>query len=468
LATETVSAHLEALFRGHIEQLLILTPPGTLKTYLSMVAFPAWVWIDHPGVQFVCASGSQPNRHRDSIACRNLILSDLYQRGYVYRGQPAPRWKLADDQNAKEKFDNTMRGWRDSATSGETIVGRKGDILLGDDLMDTAKVVSAAYRRNVKTWFDQGFWNRVNDETNARRVLIGQHVDTDDIQTHVIRKGGWTVLRLRENAGNRPERTFMWTDARKPGEWLRPRRHGPEEQRKALLQMGPAGYETQHQQNPKKTRGVMFPRDKVRRLALPPVPAVALRYWDVASSKEESACNTASVLGGMHSGGRFVVLDYKRGHWEPDERNRQIRNEALADMYRTGIEYRGSMFERQPAAAGVDHAQGIVKFCAGLPVSPSPHVTGDKFTRAEPLSTYWNEGLVDVVQDTWTEEFLDYMEAFERGAAANMLDVGDAASGCFNRLNEGATDVDPAAGDPEGDDPYAGTITGEDVMNRKW
>jgi predicted phage terminase large subunit-like protein len=475
LATAAVAEHLEALFWGQIEQLLILTPPGTLKSYQAMVAFPAWTWIDYPSVQFVCAAGSQSNRHRDSIACRNLILTDLYQKVYVYRGESAPRWRLREDQNAKEKFENTMRGWRDSATAGETIVGRKADILLGDDLMDTHKVHSAAYRRNVKDWFDGGFWNRVVDEKNCRRAVIGQHVDTDDLQTHLIRKGGWTILRLRENAASRPERNFMWVDPRKPGEFLRPERHGPAEQRAAILQMTAPRYETQHQQNPKKTRGSLFPRDTVRRLPIPPAGVTGLRYWDIASSKEESACNSAGVLGGLYGTGenkRFVFLHMAKGHWEPDERNLQIRNECIGDLHRTGLEYRGSVFEQQPAAAGKDQSQGTVRYCAGLPVSPSDKVTGDKFFRAEPLSTWWKMGLVDVVEGTWTEEFLDYMEAFERGAADNMLDVGDAASGCFNRTTDGAVDVDPAAGDTPGDDPdadpYAGIITGEEASNANW
>lgn len=472
MATDATAEHLQAVRDGQITQLLILEPPGTLKSFTAMVCFPAWVWIDNPRCQFVAASGSQANRHRDSIACRDLIRSELYWRNYVQKGESAPLWRLKDDQDTKEKFENTLRGWRDSATSGETVTGRKGDINLGDDLMDASKVISAAYRRNIVHWFDTAFWNRVNDEREARRVVVGQHVDPDDLQSHLIRRGGWEVLRLEEIRSHRPARTFLWVDRRQPGEFLRPRRHGPNEMRAAIRQMGAAGYETQHNQNPSRSAGKMFPREKANRIQLMPIPLTAMRYWDIASSKTETACASASVLGGFTLQKRFVVVHATRGNWMPDERNRQIRNECTGDLYRPGLEYRGTMFERQPAAAGVDFSEGLIKFCAGLPVQPSPAVQTDKFNRAIPLSTYWSEGLVDIVAGEWNEWFLDYMEAFERGAAPNRLDVGDAASGCFSRMSEGPVDVDPYAGDPtnpnDDADPYAGTLSGEEVMNARW
>jgi predicted phage terminase large subunit-like protein len=472
MATDAIADHLQAVRDGVIDQLLILTPPGTLKSFSATVAFPAWTWIDWPATQFVCAAGSETNAHRDSVACRDLIRSEVYQRAYV-APEGIPLWRLREDQDAKSKFENTLRGFRDTATSGQTVTGRKGDILIGDDLMDARKVIGPAYRRGIVHWYDAAFWNRVNDDRQARRVVMGQHVDPEDLQTYLIRKGGWVVLRLEEIRSNRPAYTPIWTDPRAEGEWLRPLRHGPEERAKAQRALGVVGYETQHNQNPRRQAGKMFDRANVNVLDHPPVPlSHSLRYWDVASSKESSACWTCGVLAGITEAGRLVILDAHRGHWEPTERNKAIRTTCRLDMLRAGFNCRGAAFENQPAAAGKDFAEGLMKFCAGLPVFPVT-ATGDKFTRAIPLASYWAEGLVDVVAGDWTGWFLDYMEAFERGAAANMLDVGDATSGAFNRLTEGAANVDPGTGSGATDtvDSVFGKgagITGGSVMTERF
>jgi predicted phage terminase large subunit-like protein len=478
VATDAIADHLQAVRDGQIDSLLVLTPPGTLKSFTTMVAFPAWTWIDWPQVMFLCASGSEENAKRDSVKCRDLILSELYQRAYINPTGGGPFWRLRGDVNAVEKFENTLGGLREIATCGQTATGRKGDIQLIDDAMDARKVTSPAYRRGIIHWHDTAFWNRVNDDREARRVVIGQHVDREDLQSHLIRKGGYVVLRLPEQRGPTPCSTHIWTDPRpNEGDWLRPLRHGPAEKTKAVRSLGPAGYETQHNQNPRRTAGKLFDRARVGNwFANPPMPlAKSLRYWDVASSKDENACWSCGILGGFTETGRLVILHAARGHWEPDEFTRQVRGHAQADARRgTGWNYSGAWVERQPAAAGKWAAQGLLKATRGLSVNISDHVTGDKFNRAAPLMGWWSEGLVDVVDDPeWTPWFIDYMEAFERGAAPNLLDVGDAASGMFNTLSEGASGgTEPGTeGDPEHElaDAYRGRdISGSRVMDERF
>ncbi len=96
-----VCAHLEAVTDGRIKQILFNVPPGTMKSLLVCVFWPAWVWIKSKGKKFIFASYADSLSSRDSVRCRMLVLSNWYQA----------RWPIAlrDDQNTKGKWDNTKQ-----------------------------------------------------------------------------------------------------------------------------------------------------------------------------------------------------------------------------------------------------------------------------------------------------------------------------------------------------------------------
>lgn len=195
---DVMCLHLEAVMRGEIDHLLLLTPPGCLKSVTSCVALPAWWWIDHPETQFTCGSNSDSNVKRDSTACRNLLRHEWYRRGYVQRGDEPPRWKMMNDMDTVKKFQNTRNGWRETVTVGGNVTGIKADVQILDDPNDAKKVHSKAYREAIQVWHDTAFHNRVNDYTTARHIMIGQHTHPHDLQSHAIAQGGWEVVRLEE------------------------------------------------------------------------------------------------------------------------------------------------------------------------------------------------------------------------------------------------------------------------------
>ena len=96
--------HLQAVSDEKIPQLLINIPPGTSKSMITGVFWPAWEWTTRPGKRFMFSSYSESLSLRDSMRARDLITSDWYQK----------RWavKIKDDQNSKSRFSNNVGGWR--------------------------------------------------------------------------------------------------------------------------------------------------------------------------------------------------------------------------------------------------------------------------------------------------------------------------------------------------------------------
>src|SRR5258708_1224194 len=75
---EAICRHLQAVTAGLIPKLLVNVPPGTSKSLLTCVFWPAWEWTRDPTVRWFFASYDQRLSTRDSERCRTLIESQWY------------------------------------------------------------------------------------------------------------------------------------------------------------------------------------------------------------------------------------------------------------------------------------------------------------------------------------------------------------------------------------------------------
>ena len=240
---------------GQIQNLIITVPPGTTKTTIVSVIWPAWEWISKPWIRWLCAANEDSLSTRDAVACRRLIESEEYQAAWGHR------YCMTTDQNVKTHYENDRRGYRTSTSTGSSVVGKKGDILLVDDPNDAKKVHSQTERKRVHDWWDHGFYNRVNHFKTARRVVIGQRTHKEDLQGHILDSGEFEELRIPEEfeTKRRVTTSIGWTDPRtNDGELLRLTRFGPEEVRKAKRRLGSVGYAQQHQQRGTSPEGKHF------------------------------------------------------------------------------------------------------------------------------------------------------------------------------------------------------------------
>lgn len=159
-------------------------PPGSLKSKLIAVLFPAWVWIRAPGTKFICVSVNDAAAKRDARDNRALMASDWYQTSFQ------PDWQIREENDAISDFGNTAGGTRLSRASGSVIVGLRGDFFLGDDLNDPEKSNEEAERLKVKQTWDTNQYNRVNDPQRSQRICVQQRVHVDDHTGHVLKKQG--------------------------------------------------------------------------------------------------------------------------------------------------------------------------------------------------------------------------------------------------------------------------------------
>ncbi len=123
---DAMAEHAQAVAEGKIRKLLVTVPPGSSKSIVWAVQWPAWMWVPkrNPGWRSTFASYASTLAERDSVRCRNLLHSVWYRETF------RPDWSFATDQNVKSYFVNSAMGHRFSTSVGATATGFRGDAIV--------------------------------------------------------------------------------------------------------------------------------------------------------------------------------------------------------------------------------------------------------------------------------------------------------------------------------------------------
>lgn len=184
--------------------------------------------------------------------------------------------------------------------------------------------------------------------------------------------------------------------------------------------------------NVRATAGMYFRRSDFEIVDAVPVSKRVVRGWDLASTKkkqEQGKSNnpdyTATVKMSLGHDGFYYIEHVDRFQEKSSIVDRRIKNTAEDDGKKVQI-----ALPQDPGQAGKAQAEAQVRMLAGFHVKSKP-VTGDKETRAKPLSSQVEAGNVRIVRGNWNNDFLNEMEAFPESDNDDMV---DAASEAFNTL----------------------------------
>ena len=193
-AIEAICDHLEAVTRGDIYRLLMNVPPGTMKSLLTSVIWPAWEW-GPKGMQsmrYLGTAHKQDLAVRDSTKCRRLIQSDWFQRLWPI--------ELTGDQNAKTKFENSATGFREAMAFG-SMTGARGDRVILDDPHSVDDANSRVKLAADVVTFREALPSRVNNDDSAI-VIIMQRLAVGDVSGVALELGyEHLLIPMRYEAG---------------------------------------------------------------------------------------------------------------------------------------------------------------------------------------------------------------------------------------------------------------------------
>lgn len=112
--------------------LIINIPPGTTKSTIVTIMFPAWLWTQDASLRIISNSYSETLSLEHAIKSRDIIQSEKYK--WLF-----PEIQLRRDKSAKSFYANTGSGSRFATSTGSSVTGEHAHCLAGNTKVKTLK-----------------------------------------------------------------------------------------------------------------------------------------------------------------------------------------------------------------------------------------------------------------------------------------------------------------------------------------
>jgi len=399
-----VCEHLQAVSDGQIRNLIINIPPRHTKSLTTSVIWPAWEWGPYgkPQTRWMFTSYAASLAERDSVKCRRLIQSPVYQRywGHVFN--------LMGDQNAKERYDNNKGGYRLASGVDGVSTGEGGDRLVVDDPHKLTEIYSAPMRKRSIDWWDQAMATRGNNPLTSARVIIMKRGHQDDLTGHILSTYGSLYEVLMLPAEYEPKRRCVtslgFPDKRtKEGELLWKNRFD----RKAIddlkKSLGRYGTAAQLQQRPDLLEGNIIQHNWLRFYRRSDLLTLSFDFvcqsWDMTFKDTRGTDYVAGQVWGI-CGANYYLLDRLKRRMAFIETQEAVTNMAAKWPQCTAIYVENT-------ANGPAIIDSLKRKIRGIiPVN----VSGEKTARliaVSPIVEAGNVYLPSTEDAPWVTEFID-------------------------------------------------------------
>lgn len=425
-----IAEHLEAVSVGEIQNLIINIPPGTMKSVLVSVMFPAWEWIADPTHRYMGASYGADLAIRDAMRCRDVITSDWYQ----------DRWgsavKIRPGSDQKTKYDLAGGGWRMATSVGGRATGEHPTRKILDDPHSAMQADSDAEREAALNWFDRTLSTR-GESRGARTIVVMQRLHEDDLTGHILNDvGGYEHLCIPMRFEKPRKATSIgWTDPRSvEGGLLWPEMFNEASVAKLTKTLGTYGAAGQLQQRPAPEGGgilkedffQLWPADK----ELPELDFV-LQSWDTAYGEDKamhdpSACTAWGVFR-YNSKNCVILLDAFDGNWAYPDLKKRVLSEWRSVYGPSAKRADVPLIEKKASGQSIIQDMRASK----VPVVPYNPGKASKQQRAHTVAPIHESGIVYILESKaepgtfikWARPFVSQAALFPAAANDDYVDT---------------------------------------------
>lgn len=438
-------------------RLMIETQPQVGKSLLASNLFPAWTLGNYPDWNFILTSYNDARAQGNSKAVRDLVNHPAYRAVFGDLAGTDKNVSLSSDSRSASEWSLAApnRGGVMAAGVGGGITGRPANIILIDDPFKSREEAESQSRRDlVDDWYESQVYSR--QQEGMAIILFHTRWNPDDLAGRKIkamvsnsRADKWEILMMPalalendEYPKTEEEQRQRMLDGvfvpmadplgRKPGEALCPEMLSKETLESIRENMSPLNFMSLYQQMPFSRSGGKFQRKwfAVKETLPDEKFVLCLWYWDKAGTAG-AGDYSAGVLMGITASGQVWILNVVRGQWSAFERDAKMMTSYEAAKLRFAeLPIPVLWHQQDPGSAGKDSAQATSKALAPIPAHFEP-VTGDKETRAEPLSSAFEADNVRLLNGEWNKFFIDELVAFPRGRNDDQV---DAASSAYSKI----------------------------------
>lgn len=462
---QAVCEHLEAVSDGRITRLLINVPPGSMKSLLCNVFWPAWEWQTASHTRWLNFSYAGHLTERDNEKFRDIVTCPLYAALWDRQ------WQIRKRNNTL--VSNSRKGFKLATSVGGVGTGERGDRVVLDDPHNVAEGESETIRDATTTWFRTAMSNRLNDLERSAIVVIMQRVHEADVSGVILAKElGYVHLMVPAEYDplRHCETEIGWSDPRSiPGETFWPERFPDRVLRSAKRTLGPYGYSGQYQQSPEPAGGGIFKREWWRLWGNPEdaddprfrkFPEMSLRIasldgaYTTKSENDPSALTVWGVFTGQVEHTMVTArVDSAPGE-QADRQSLVVRgrgvpqvmlmaawqewlaiNELVKKTHETCKRYDVKVLLIEAKATGISVAQELRRryTTAGYQVVLTNPGDLDKVARAYAAQPWLAQGALWAPDRAWADMVIDEMSRFPKG---NYDDLTDTATQAINWMRK--------------------------------
>jgi predicted phage terminase large subunit-like protein len=400
--------------RGEVNRLIITVPPRNLKSICASVGFPAYALGHNPRRKIICVSYSAELARKHANDCRALMRSPFYNRVF-------PGTRISPSKDTELEFATTLGGYRLSTSTGGTLTGRGGNLIIIDDPMKPQDACSEAARQANQQWYGNTLLTRLDNKMEDAIVVVMQRLHVDDLVGHLLEQEGFEHLNLPAIAEHEhrialgPTRFHL----RRRGDLLHPEREPQSVLDQFKHSMGSLNFSAQYQQEPVAEGGNLVKWEWFQFYDVPPSRETSdqiIVSWDTAQSSKELASFSACVVLQVRKETAYVLEVFRDRLEYPDLRRKVIevhrRWRNVTHNYALVIENKGagmSLIQDLPSE-GI-HAIGVD------PVGDKVMRMNEQTARIEAGSVYLPE------RAPWLGEFRREISAFPTGRHSDQVDA---------------------------------------------
>jgi hypothetical protein len=314
----------ERVFRNEARKhdLIINVPPGSTKTTICSIMYPAWIFTRMPSARILCASINNDLAERFSAKTRTVLTSEPYRKSFPF---------VQLERRTRTRLWTTAGGERQSFGVMSNVTGQHAHFIIIDDPINPMMALSDKALAATNEWMDTTISTRriITDKVLTPTILIMQRLHQNDPTGYWLNKQGdsGTVKHICLPAELHNESTVKPVGLRKyyQGNLLDPVRFGLPFLTEMRGKLGEYAYSCQYDQSPIPRGLGFFEVKQISCKIAPPMDSFVqlCRFWDKAASVGKGDY-TAGVLMGRTKDTQFWVLDVVRGRWNSWDREAVI------------------------------------------------------------------------------------------------------------------------------------------------
>lgn len=396
--------------------LIINIPPGTTKSTIVTIMFPAWLWVVDPSIRIITNSYSGELSIEHATKSKDIIQSEKYRKLF-------PEVVLRRDKSAKSSYENTKKGARYTTSTGGTITGKHAHVIINDDPVNPRQADSEPLRKQGNDHTKTLSTRKVNKE-NTPVITIMQRLHEDDVTGYLLKKKGDSIRHICLPAEDSENVKPASVRKNYINGLLDPVRLSRKVLEEAKTDLGSRGYAGQYEQTPTSDEGNIVKKEWFRSIAYSQFLAIRGNtpihfFLDTAfDEKNQKTDNDPSgIIATCRIQNNLYVFAAQKVYKKLPDLVRFLPAFAKAHGYSSR-----STLRIEPKANGKSVVD-VLKEASTLNVTETPCPEDSKATRLNAVSPKIECGRVILVEGDWNEEFIEEVCGFPAKTHDEYVDI---------------------------------------------